>query len=110
MFDIVYSMLDATLALSNNPYGMVQSCDIHLGNFGITNNSIVKVIDLDLMYPVVFLRTLLEQKECVSDEDCWVGNKEDCQSSCDTTAGTCTSMVPQTGLSQYLRDSLPFYF
>lgn len=110
MFDIVSSMLDATLALSNNPYGMVQSCDIHLGNFGITNNSIVKVIDLDLMYPVVFLRNLLEQKECVSDEDCWVGNKEDCQSSCDATTGTCTSMVHKQDLVNICETHFPFIF
>ncbi|KAL9988661.1 hypothetical protein ACROYT_G003133 [Oculina patagonica] len=109
-FDFLHSLLDATLALSSNPYGIIQSCDMHLGNFGINNDSVVKVTDLDLMYPVVFLRTLLEQKECVSDEDCWVGHIEDCHSSCDTSTSTCTSMVQKQDLVNICETQLPFVF
>ena len=89
-FELAYSMLDATLEISNNPFGLVRQCDGHLGNFGITNNASVKIIDLDLTYPHVFLRTLLEQTKCVSDEECWAGNSEACFSSCNTSSGFCT--------------------
>lgn len=92
-FQVAYSMLDAILDLSNHPYGLVQSCDAHLGNFGFTNSLLVKTIDLDLAYPHVFLRTLLEQKNCTLDTDCWTGNSEACSSTCNTSAGTCTSLM-----------------
>lgn len=109
-FDFLHSLLDATLALSSNPYGILQSCDLHLGNFGITSNSVVKVLDLDLMYPVVFLETLLEQKECVSNEDCWVGHVDDCQSSCNTTTSTCTQIVRKQDLLNICETHIPFVF
>lgn len=109
-FDFLYSLLDATLSLSSNPYGLVQSCDMHLGNFGITNDSVVKFIDLDFTYPSVFLRTLLEQKECVLDEDCWVGTMEDCHSSCDITTNTCRSMVHKQDLVNICQIHIPFVF
>lgn len=109
-FDFLYSLLDATLSLSSNPYGLVQSCDIHLGNFGITNDSVVKFIDLDFTYPFVFLRTLLKQKQCASDEDCWVGAMEDCHSSCDLNTNTCTSVVHKQDLVNICETHIPFVF
>jgi len=109
-FDFLYSLLDSTLSVSSNPYGLVQSCDIHLGNFGITNGSVVKFIDLDFMYPSVFLRTLLEQKQCASDEDCWVGTMEDCHSSCDITTNTCSSMVHKQDLVNICETHILFVF
>lgn len=109
-FDFLYSLLDATLSLSSNPYGLLQSCDMHLGNFGITNDSVVKFIDLDFTYPAVFLRTLLEQKQCASDEDCWVGTMEDCHSSCDITTNTCSSMVHKQDLVNICETHIPFVF
>ncbi|KAL9984128.1 hypothetical protein ACROYT_G006389 [Oculina patagonica] len=92
-FDFAYSLLDATLDVAVTRYGLTHSCDVHLGNYGITNKSTVKLIDLDLTYPHVFLRSLLEQKECVSDMDCFVGSSECCWSACDTMAGTCKSLL-----------------
>ena len=109
-FDFLYSLLDATLSLSSNPYGLVQSCDIHLGNFGITSDSVVKFIDLDFTYPSVFLRTLLEQKQCATDEDCWVGTMEDCHSSCDIATNTCGSMVHKQDLLNICETHIPFVF
>ncbi|XP_022792242.1 uncharacterized protein LOC111331401 [Stylophora pistillata] len=91
-FDFAYSLLDATLDVSTSPYGLTQLCDVHLGNYGITTTSTVKLLDLDLMYPHVFLRTLLEQKKCVSDWDCFVGHS-DCWSTCDKTKGICKSLL-----------------
>lgn len=92
-FDFAYSLLDATLGVSITPYGLIQSCDVHFGNYGITNTSAVKLIDLDLMYPHVFLRTLLEQKKCVADWGCFMGRYDYCWSTCDTVTGTCRSLL-----------------
>ncbi|PFX24634.1 Protein FAM69A [Stylophora pistillata] len=92
-FDFAYSLLDATLDVSTSRYGLTQLCDVHLGNYGITTTSTVKLLDLDLMYPHVFLRTLLEQKKCVSDWDCFVGRFDFCWSTCDKTKGTCKSLL-----------------
>lgn len=93
MFDFAYSILDATLDVSVTAYGLTQSCDLHLGNYGITNTSTVKLIDLDLTYPHVLLQTLLKQKKCVSDLECFVGSSESCWSDCDTKTGTCKSLL-----------------
>ena len=92
-FDFAYSMLEATLDVSVTPYGLAQSCDLHRGNYGVTNTSTVKLIDLDLLYPHVLLRTLLEQKECASDLDCFVGRFDYCWSDCDAMTGTCKSLL-----------------
>ena len=109
-FDFVYSLLDATLNISSNPYGMLQSCDVHLGNFGVTNDSIVKVIDFDQTYPKLFLSTLLKQKQCSSDDDCWVGTAEDCHSSCVTKSGTCASVLWKQDLINICETHIPFIF
>ena len=93
IFDFAYSILDATLDVSVTAYGLTQSCDLHLGNYGITNTSTVKLIDLDLTYPHVLLQTLLKQKKCVSDLECFVGSSESCWSDCDTKTGTCKSLL-----------------
>ena len=92
-FDFAYSVLDAALDVSVTPYGLTQSCDLHPGNYGITNTSTVKLIDLDLTYPHVLLQILLKQKKCVSDLDCFVGSSESCWSDCDTMTGTCKSLL-----------------
>lgn len=47
-FRLAYSLIDATLELSNNPYDLVISCDANLHNFGYTSDFVVKFIDLDL--------------------------------------------------------------
>ena len=109
-FKFIYSLLDAVLDVSSSPYGMLQACDMHLGNFGFTSNSTVKVIDFDHTFPLAHLRTLLEQKHCTSDDECWVGNSEDCQSSCDTTTGTCTSVVRKHDLINLCEIHFPFIF
>ena len=109
-FDFAYSLLDATLDTSSTPYGLAQSCDVHLGNYGITTTSTVKLIDLDLMYPHVFLRTLLEQKKCVSDWDCFVGRSDFCWSTCDKTKGTCKTLLGITINFPSFRSCVPFPF
>ena len=103
-FDVAYSMLDAILDVSDNPYGLVQSCDGHLGNYGITKNSFVKIIDLDETYPHVFLKTRLEQKNCKSDSDCWIGISEVCCSTCNRSTGHCTSQFQYQDLHVVCED------
>ena len=109
-FDFAYSVLDATLDVSVTPYGLTQSCDLHLGNYGITNTSTVKLVDLDLLYPHVLLRTLLEQKECASDLDCFVGRFDYCWSDCDTMTGTCKSLLGLQDVHMICEGLFPIIF
>ena len=109
-FGFAYSILDATLDVSVTPYGLTQSCDLHLGNYGITNTSTVKLIDLDLTYPHVLLQTLLKQKKCVSDLDCFVGSSESCWSDCDTKSGTCKSLLGLQDLHVICEGVFPIIF
>jgi len=89
---------------------LTQSCDLHLGNYGITNTSTVKLIDLDLTYPHVLLQTLLKQKKCVSDLDCFVGSSESCWSDCDTKSGTCKSLLGLQDLHVICEGVFPIIF
>ena len=109
-FDFAYSVLDATLDVSVTPYGLTQSCDLHLGNYGITNASAVKLIDLDLLYPHVFLRTLLKKKICVSDLDCFVGRFDYCWSDCDKVSGTCKSLLGLQDIHMICEGLFPILF
>ena len=109
-FDFAYSVLDATLEVSVTPYGLTQSCDLHLGNYGIINTPTVKLIDLDLTYPHVLLQTLLKQKECISDLDCFVGISETCWSDCDTKTGTCKSLLGLQDLHAICEGLFPIIF
>ena len=109
-FDFAYLILDATADVSVTPYGLTQSCDLHLGNYGITNTSAVKLIDLDLLYPHVFLRTLLKKKKCVSDLDCFVGRFDYCWSDCDKMSGTCKSLLGLQDIHMICEGLFPIIF
>ena len=109
-FGFAYLLLDATLDVSVSPYGLTQSCDVHLGNYGITNKSTVKLIDLDLLYPHVFLRSFLEKKRCVSDLECFVGRFDYCWSTCDTMTGTCQSLLGLQDLHMLCEGLFPILF
>ncbi|KAL9984127.1 hypothetical protein ACROYT_G006388 [Oculina patagonica] len=109
-FDFAYSLLDATLDVAVTRYGLTQSCDVHLGNYGITNKSMVKFIDLDLLYPHVFMRSLLEHTKCVSDLECFVGRFHYCWSTCDTMTGTCKSLLGLQDLHMLCEGLFPIMF
>ena len=109
-FEFAYSLLDLILDVSDSPYGLVQSCDLHLGNYGITSDSVVKIVDLDLMFPYAFIKTLLEQKKCKSDAECWAGNNRFCLSTCETKMGTCTSTMQFQDLHVVCEGLLPVMF
>ncbi|RMX55155.1 hypothetical protein pdam_00007446 [Pocillopora damicornis] len=62
------------------------------------------------MYPHVFLRTLLEQKKCVSDWDCFVGHFDFCWSTCDKTKGTCKTLLGIQDLHMVCEGVFPLLF
>ena len=109
-FRLAYSLIDATLELSNNPYGLVISCDANLHNFGYTSNFLVKFIDLDLTYPLAFVKSLLKKKNCTCDSDCWTGVSEICCSACNTTTGYCTSEMQYQDLHIVCEAIIPKIF
>ena len=109
-FDFAYKILDATSDVSVTPYGLTQSCDLHLGNYGITDTTAVKLIDLDLLYPHVLLRTLLKQKKCVSDLDCFVGRFDYCWSDCDKMSGACKSLLGLQDIHMICEGLFPIIF
>lgn len=98
------------MSLSEHPYGLVQQCDGHLGNFGITSNVSVKIIDLDLLFPYFYIKDHLERKECLSDEVCWVGNNRFCLSTCDSSKGFCSSDMLYQDLHVVCEGFLPQIF
>lgn len=93
------SLLEALQTLSESPYGAVQSCDSHIGNFGLTNDSVVKVLDYDQLFAQEYLRIKLGNTKCESD--CVVGGHQECASVCDKTTGYCYSDL----VSQDLQNS-----
>lgn len=107
-FEFVYSLMDTTLGVSSYPYGMLQSCDLHLGNYGFTNSLLVKMIDFDHTYPLVYLGELLMQKKCTSNDDCWVGNVNDCCSWCNDETGTCNSVVWKHDVTNICQVHIPY--
>lgn len=109
-FRLVYSLIDATLELSNNPYGLVISCDANLHNFGYTSDFVIKFIDLDLTYPLAFVQSLLKKKNCTCDLDCWTGVSEICCSACNRTTGYCTSEMQYQDLHIVCEGIIPKIF
>lgn len=109
-FRLVYSLIDATLELSNNPYGLVISCDANLHNFGYTSDFVIKFIDLDLTYPLAFVQSLLKKKNCTCYLDCWTGVSEICCSACNTTTGYCTSEMQYQDLHIVCEGIIPKIF
>lgn len=109
-FEFVYSLMDTTLGISSYPYGMLQSCDLHLGNYGFTNISLVKMIDFDHTYPMIYLGELLTQKQCTSNNDCWVGNVNQCYSWCNDGTGTCNSVVWKHDVTNICQIHIPIIF
>lgn len=109
-FQFAYSLLDTIVSLSEHPYGLVQQCDGHLGNFGITSNASVKIIDLDLLFPYFYIKDHLERNECLSDEVCWVGNNRFCLSTCDSSKGFCSSDMLYQDLHVVCEGFLPQIF
>ena len=100
-FEFLLGIMDMVLDLSNKPCGILQSCDAHEGNFGLTNNLTVKPIDFDLIYTKPVLARILSQKSCLSHDECKVGAYDECTSPCDFETGLC-SPQPNSQDLQYI--------
>lgn len=109
-FKLANSLLDATFELSNNPYGLVMSCDANLHNVGYTYDFIIKFIDLDFTYPYTFVKRLLNGKNCSCDLDCWTGISETCSSLCNTRTGSCTAEMQYQDLFIVCESFIPDIF
>ncbi|XP_031571249.1 divergent protein kinase domain 1A-like isoform X2 [Actinia tenebrosa] len=109
-FNFSLSLMDTVLALSSTPYGMFQSCDSHLGNFGLSVNSEVKIIDGDQVLPIHYLQLVLTSKKCINDRNCRVGDFYECSSECDQSTGFCTSELEKRNIQNICSDSLALIF
>ncbi|EDO38496.1 predicted protein [Nematostella vectensis] len=94
-FNYMHSVLDGLLELNSNPFGLLQSCDVHNGNFGLTDDAppIAKFIDLDLTYTKYTAEVYLESTSCSSNSDCTIGDFKECASKCNTETGYCNSKL-----------------
>lgn len=109
-FNFSLSLMDTVLALSTTPYGMFQSCDSHLGNFGLSASADVKIIDADQILPVHYLQNILTSKKCTNDRNCRVGDFYECCSKCDQSTGFCTAELESQNLQNICPASLVLVF
>ena len=82
-------LLEALQTLSENPYGALQSCDSHIGNYGLTNDSVIKLIDYDHVFGQSYLSKTLGTTKC--EDECRVGSYAECVSVCNESTGYCSS-------------------
>lgn len=109
-FNFFLSLMDTVLALSRTPYGRFQSCDSHLGNFGLSESSDVKIVDGDELLPIHYLQHILSSKKCRHDRDCSVGDFYECSSKCNQSTGFCTEELEKRNLQNICPDSLVSIF
>ncbi|KXJ12570.1 divergent protein kinase domain 1B [Exaiptasia diaphana] len=109
-FTFVGSHLNGIFNLSDNTYGLVQACDTHLGNFGLTSDNEFKVLDYDQVFPQHQLQHLLASKQCWRDEDCKVGDFQECTSICNKTTGHCSETLNSQMIQNVCSTSLPLVF
>ena len=72
----------------SSKYGYLHHCDIQEANFGITEDSRIKAIDVDLIFTDQRMVGILNQPNCTRDSDC---DFFDCVSMCDVKKHQCTS-------------------
>ncbi|XP_078616908.1 divergent protein kinase domain 1A-like [Branchiostoma floridae x Branchiostoma japonicum] len=91
----------------SSQYGtMVRCCDSHLGNYGITDSGRVKYIDMDAVMSTKAALLLLSNTQCETDEDCEIGQFDDCSSKCDTNLGRCQDVMKQNDLHNFCTQTL----
>jgi hypothetical protein len=86
---IALSFLSMVDSLEHSPAGPLHHCDVQEGNFGITPDNTVKMIDADLVYPADRMRDILAQPACAADADC---EFFDCGSKCNVSSGRCLAV------------------
>ena len=99
-FAFLLQLMDL-LQESSGRLGVLQSCDAHISNFGITKNLTVKAIDFDLTFSKPVLSDIMAQKSCLSHEDCRVGSYDECRTSCNFDTGFCPPKLESQDL-QYI--------
>ena len=90
-FTINLFLMLKDMHLSSN--GRILLCDVHLDNFGITKTGEVKIIDADDIFFVEDVGENLRTNFCDNDNDCGIGDFNDCHSHCDHTTKTCSPNV-----------------
>ena len=83
---LAVSFLDMVEELETAKGGPLQHCDIQEGNFGITEDDSIKLIDVDLVLTKEKADEILPQPNCSSNSDC---EFFDCISRCDIEKGRC---------------------
>ena len=83
---LALSFLDMVVELESAKGGPLQHCDIQEGNFGITNDYEIKLIDVDLILTKEKAEMFLPQPNCSKDADC---DFFDCVSKCHVKKGKC---------------------
>ena len=66
-------------------------CDFKSTNFGYTEFFEMKVTNIDNIYTEAILDSMLQNKKCVHDSDCLIGDY--CKSTCDIYSNRCTGTV-----------------
>jgi hypothetical protein len=88
---------------------MFQSCDSHLGNFGLSQSSEVKMIDNDQTHPIHYLQNILGEMTCQSDKDCKIDFHE-CTSNCNISKGFCIPVLDYRNLQNICPNAFPLIF
>eukprot|EP00795_Rhopilema_esculentum_P001884 gene1884-16382_t len=98
---LALSFLDMVIELENAVGGPLQHCDIQEGNFGVTDDFQVKLIDVDLILTKEKADLFLPQPNCTKDADC---DFFDCISMCDVKKKKCLARRITSNLQILCRD------
>ncbi len=83
---LALSFLNLITELETTKIGRLHHCDIQEGNFGVTDDFRVKLIDVDLILTDDRAKEVLAQPNCTKDSDC---DFFDCVSMCDVRHHKC---------------------
>jgi len=98
---IAKSFLNLLREFQRTDMGPLFHCDIKEGNFGLTGESNVKAIDVDLVYGSKKIETVLTSSACTRDRDC---EFFDCLSKCNVVVKKCTNVSLANNLQVMCRD------
>ncbi|XP_070560980.1 divergent protein kinase domain 1A-like [Ptychodera flava] len=88
----------------------IHMCDIHWANFGVmtrrgTRTRLV-LLDFDSLFPTAAANHKLQSTSCDSDDDCAIGDYDDCMSRCDSNLKTCGAELNTQNLNILCRNLL----
>ena len=87
---LALSFLDMVTELETVNGGPLRHCDMQEGNFGITDDDEIKLIDIDLVLTKEKADMFLSQPNCTSEADC---DFFDCVTMCDVKRGKCLAKL-----------------